>query len=619
MELDYAKIGLKAGLETHQQLDTKTKLFCKCPTSLRDKKESRYSFTRYLRASKGEIGEVDRAAREEAKYRRAFLYRGYDSTCLLENDEEPPGEFNNEAIEISLKVALLLQMNPIDEIHVMRKMVVDGSNTSGFQRTALIATDGMLTTDEGIVKVDSLCLEEDAAQKIETEGNALVYSLDRLGIPLVEICTAPDIRTPEQAIRVAEQIGMILRSTGRVKRGLGTIRQDINISIDAGARVEIKGVQDLKMIGEIVKNEVNRQLQLIALKDELNKRGAGVDHQIKYLSDIGIFGACLRGFSGILGREIQPGTRRRFSSELADYASKYGIDLMHTDELHTSGNLDGGITEEKVEQLRKAFGATDDDTVVIVAASADRERAENALNAVLERAEYALREIPVPEETRRGLPDGSSAYMRPLPGAARMYPETDVTPVEIDESRLSQIKINLPETFEHRKVRYMEEFGLNTELADKIARSPNFSLFEEIMGLYADRDRGISATLVVRTLTDMVDEVQVPLEDRHFIVIFEQLSAGAFGKEALPEILKFLAKKPEMGLAEAIEELGLSANMDAVEKVIEDIVNSKREFIREKGAARAVGPLMGVVMKELRGKVDGKVILRIVEEKLKRV
>jgi glutamyl-tRNA(Gln) amidotransferase subunit E len=621
-EIEYDKIGLKAGLEIHQQLDTKTKLFCKCPTTLRDKKDSTFSFNRYLRASKSEMGEVDEAAREEAKYSRTFRYKGYESTCLVENDEEPPRELNQEAIDISLEVALLLKMNPVNEIHTMRKIVIDGSNTCGFQRTALVATDGWLSTAEGPVRVDVLCLEEDAAQKIETEGDAVVYSLDRLGIPLVEIGTAPDIRTAEQARNVAEQLGMILRSTGKVKRGLGTIRQDINISIESGARVEIKGVQNLRMIGRIVIYEIMRQSKLLALKEELKKRGARVEDRIEDVSGVfaassskviqkaggKVFGVCLRGYSGILGTEIQPG--RRFGSELADFAAKYGAGLMHTDELPAYG-----IGEREVEQLRRIFGATDDDCVVIVAA--ERARAEKALDAVLRRAGDALREIP--KETRRALPNGSSAYMRPLPGAARMYPETDVPPVEIDENRLKRIKSTLPETFEARKARYKEKFGLNEELADKIARDMNFSLFERIMDSY-----DIPATVVVRTVTDTVAELMQEgidvdqLEDHHFIEIFRHLSANAFGKEAVPDILKFLASKPEMSVDKAIEEIGLSMNREEVEKFIEKIVHSKKDFIREKGA-RAVGPLMGVVMKELRGKVDGKVINELLEKKVKEV
>ncbi|MBN1762679.1 MAG: Glu-tRNA(Gln) amidotransferase subunit GatE [Methanomicrobia archaeon] len=623
-EVDYAEVGLKAGLEIHQQLDTRTKLFCNCPTTLRDKKDSTFDFKRYLRASKSEMGEVDKAAREEAKYTRTFLYKGYDSTCLVENDEEPPSELNQEAVDISLEVALLLNMNPLDEIHTMRKIVIDGSNTCGFQRTALIATDGALSTAEGTVRMDSLCLEEDAAQKIDnTERSAVGYSLDRLGIPLVEIGTAPDIRTPEQAENVAEQLGMILRSTGKVKRGLGTIRQDINISIASGARVEIKGVQNLRLIGDIVRNEITRQLRLIELKEELNKRGAKVDYRIKDLSGIfagtmsrviqksggSVFGARLHGFVGVLGTELQPG--RRFGTELADFARKYDAGLMHTDELPAYG-----ITKAEVARLKQAVHATDDDAVLIVAA--DKSRAVKALNAVLQRAEGALRAIP--KETRRALPDGCSAYMRPLPGAARMYPETDVPPVEIAEERLSFIKDNLPETFEHRKARYTDTFGLNDELADKIARNVNFALFERIMDSYGN----IPATLVVRTLTDTLTElihaeIDVDtLEDHQFIAIFKHLSANVFAKEAVPEIVGFLASNSDLSVEQAIAALGLSTNIVEVEKVIEAIVNSKKDFIREKGE-RAVGPLMGVVMQELRGKVDGKVINKLLTEKVREV
>ncbi len=619
---DYQEVGLKAGLEIHQQLDTHTKLFCNCPTTLRDKKDSKFSFTRYLRASKSEMGEVDAAALEEVKYSQTFMYKGYDSTCLVENDEEPPSELNREAIETTLEVALLLKMNPLDVVHTMRKIVIDGSNTCGFQRTALVATDGVLSTEEGPVRVDSLCLEEDAAQKLEPEGNAIVYSLDRLGIPLVEICTAPDIKTAEQASKVAGQLGMILRSTGKVKRGLGTIRQDINVSIAKGARVEIKGVQNLRLIGEIVNNEVVRQLKLIALKETLKKRDARVEHRIEDLSGIftgtssrvikkaggSVFGICLHDFAGILGTEIQP--ERRFGSELADFARKYGAGLMHTDELPAYG-----ITADEVERLRSAFNAAENDCVVIVA-TGERERAENALKAVMGRAEEAMRGIP--KETRRALPNGSSAYMRPLPGAARMYPETDVPPVEIDAPTLKHIKSNLPETFEHRKARYKVKFHINDELADKITRNVNFVLFEHIMESYGD----VSATLVVRTLTDtLVELIQEGVEtlgNQHFMDLFEQLAANTFGKEAIPDILKLLANKPDMSVEQAIAEIGLNTDTEEVTQLITDIVDTKRDFIRDKGV-RAVGPLMGIVMKELRGKVDGKVIHKILEEQVKAV
>ncbi|MCK4928753.1 MAG: Glu-tRNA(Gln) amidotransferase subunit GatE, partial [Methanosarcinales archaeon] len=232
---DYSKLGLMAGLEIHQQLDTEEKLFCGCPTTLRDTADSNFEFFRYLRPTRSEMGEVDRAAAEEAMVTRRFIYKAYGTTCLVENDEEPPRELNREALDITLQIAKMLNMRVFDEIHTMRKIVIDGSNTSGFQRTALASTGGYMETSQGNVGIGVLCLEEEAAKKVEDKGDSVIYSLDRLGIPLVEIGTEPDIVSPAHARETAELIGMLLRSTGSVKRGLGTIRQDVNISIARGA------------------------------------------------------------------------------------------------------------------------------------------------------------------------------------------------------------------------------------------------------------------------------------------------------------------------------------------------------------------------------------------------
>src|SRR5512137_250337 len=267
--MDYKAIGLTAGIEIHQQLNTKEKLFCHCPTLLRDSSEHSGEFFRYLRVTESEMGEIDRAAQEEMKRERKFQYYTYDTTCLVENDEEPPAPLNDEALSVCLTIAKMFSMKPVPQVHTMRKLVIDGSNTSGFQRTALIAFNGALP-DGG--EIETICLEEEAAQRVKDE----VFSLDRLGIPLVEITTSPCMHTPEEVQKVAEYIGMVLRSTGKVKRGLGTIRQDVNISIAAGARVEIKGVQELDLIAEVVRREVQRQQNLLAIRDELRKRGAGV-------------------------------------------------------------------------------------------------------------------------------------------------------------------------------------------------------------------------------------------------------------------------------------------------------------------------------------------------------
>ncbi|MCK4714219.1 MAG: Glu-tRNA(Gln) amidotransferase subunit GatE, partial [Candidatus Aenigmarchaeota archaeon] len=240
---DYRKLGLKCGIEIHQQLSTR-KLFCDCPSSLDGKPKG--EIVRSLRAVAGELGDVDAAALHEVLTGKSFAYQVYPcESCEVELDEEPPHDLNSEALDIAPVVATLLKCDVPDEIHVMRKQVIDGSNTTGFQRTAIVGLDGRIETPSGDVGVTNLNLEEDACQILGRKDKTVTYGLNRLCIPLIEIGTTPDIRTPEHAKEVAARIGMILRSTGKVMRGLGTIRQDVNVSVRGGARVEIKGAQDL--------------------------------------------------------------------------------------------------------------------------------------------------------------------------------------------------------------------------------------------------------------------------------------------------------------------------------------------------------------------------------------
>lgn len=622
MSHDYRALGLKAGLEIHQQLDTKEKLFCGCPTLLRDTKESNFEFMRYLRPTQSEMGVIDKAALEEIKLIKRFIYKAYDTTCLVENDEEPPRELNQEAVDFALMIARMLNMNIVEELYTMRKIVIDGSNTSGFQRTGLVATGGYLDSKTGRVGVDVLCLEEEAAQKVEDKGDSVIYSLDRLGIPLVEIGTAPDIVSPIHAREVAEQIGMILRSTGRVKRGLGTIRQDVNVSIAEGARVEIKGVQELSLIEIIVEQEVTRQAALIEIKNELNRLNASVSDKIvdvtsvfanttskvilKALNRGVVYAVNLPGFSGFVGKEIQPG--RRLGTEFSDRAKKSGVGgIFHTDELPNYG-----ITEDEVRALRKFVAAQDNDCVVMVADT--KERAKGALEAVIIRANEAL--LIVPEETRRALPDGNSAYMRPLPGAARMYPETDVPPVAITEDRINNIK--LPELIGERKERYMQQFTLNEELANQIAKSGNFVLFDRIM----QQIPHANATIVVRTLETVLNELEkegIPVNkitEEHLMQFFKLQSEGKIPNEAIGNVLKTIASKPELTVDNAVQSLGIGGvGTDELEIAIDRLIESKMDFIKEKGLNSA-GPLMGVIMKDFRGKVSGEEVSRILKEKI---
>ncbi|XGI83791.1 Glu-tRNA(Gln) amidotransferase subunit GatE [Halorutilales archaeon Cl-col2-1] len=615
-DLDYSDLGLKAGLEIHQQLDTETKLFCNCPTSLREVDEAEREFERYLHPARSELGEIDEAALEESILDRVFRYKAYDTTCLVEEDDEPPKEIDDEALETALEIAEMMEMSRVDEAHVMRKIVIDGSNTTGFQRSSMVAYGGEVETSEGDVRVADLCLEEESAQRVEETDGEVVFSLDRLGIPLVEIGTEPDIRTPQQAQEAAERIGMLLRSTGKVKRGLGTVRQDINISIEGGARIEIKGVQELDMIGEIVEKEARRQKSLLEIRDELaeNEAEVGEIHDVTAVFDGTesgvlrgaldsggrVMGVVLRGFDGVVGREIQDD--RRLGTEMSDRAKKRGAGgIFHTDELPGYG-----ITEEEIGRLRDEVGAGEDDAVAIVADSP--EVAERAIEAAKERAEEALEGVP--EETRDANQDGTSSYLRPLPGAARMYPETDV--FEVD---LGDVEVEEPELLTQRAERYEEEYGLDSNLAEQVAFGRNMPLFEKGVEMGAD------PSLVAQTLESDLVELRregVAVEeitDDEILSVFELVVEDEIAKEGVPELLTGLAETGKETDA-LVDDLGLrSAGRGEVEEVVEDVIDEKQGLIDEQGMG-AFGALMGVVMEEMRGKADGELVSDVLQEKL---
>ena len=616
-EYDYDDLGLVAGLEIHQQLDSATKLFCRCPTTERDPDDAARSFTRYLHPTRSELGELDDAAMEESRVDREFEYLAYDSTCLVEEDEEPPHRLDGEAREVALRIAALLDMEPVDQAHVMRKLVIDGSNTSGFQRTALVAQDGQIETSAGPVGVEDLLLEEESAQRVAERDGGVTYSLDRLGVPLVEIGTRPDIDSPEQAREAAETIGMLLRSTGSVKRGLGTIRQDVNVSIAEGARVEIKGVQALDDIDDIVRREVGRQVELLEIREELAERGASVGDtqdvsEVFEGTDSGVIGGALRGggsvtavplygFDGLVGREIQPD--RRLGTELSDHAKRHGAGgIFHTDELPAYG-----VTEAEVEALRDAVGAGEADAVAIVAA--DPETADLAIEAAAERAEIAIEGVP--EETRGANDDGTTRYLRPLPGAARMYPETDVPPVEPDPS-----DVETPELLDEKAARYADEFGLDAGLAEQVAFGQRFPLFETAV------ERGVDPTFAASTLESTTTEIRrdgAPVErltDDHVLGLFALVEDGDLAKEGVPEVLTTLAEEPSLSAAEAVEQAGLSGVSEAaVREAVVEVVERNADQIEAEGMGAFSG-LMGEAMGALRGKADGEVVSDVLREEI---
>ena len=616
-ETDFKALGLKCGLEVHQQLDT-GKLFCRTPSLLREGKAD-YTVSRKLRPVVSELGEYDAASLEAFRKGLEYVYEGFDdSISLVELDEEPPQPIDGEALKISLEVALLCKSQVLDQLFVMRKAVIDGSNTSGFQRTMLVATGGKIRLKNKELGVQTIVLEEDAARPVEKTGAKIVYRLDRLGIPLIELATEPGIETPEEAKEAARAIGEILRITGKVKRGLGTIRQDINISIARGARVEIKGVQDLQIIDEYVRREAERQLKLLEVKKELEAKGlqknslkaepralekffAGTESKIlKGALEKGgkVFGLKLEKFSGLLGKELQP--NRRLGTELADCVKvKTGLKgLFHSDELPNYG-----ITEQEKSAVAEELGCGAQDGFVIVAGQ--EEKALHALEAVLEKARQCLEGVP--EETRGAIEGGNTEYLRPLPGAARMYPETDLESIAIDAKELEKIRKQLPLGAEERLKLY-SKWGLNEKHAQEMKLSNFARLFERKVLEGADAKK--TAVFLLEALVEARRNGAAleNLGEKELEEFIGGINSGKIPKEVQVDLLIEKSRKPAKPLNEIINEKGaVGAGGKEVEEAVRKVVHENIEMVKSKGLA-ALGPLMGDVMKELKGKASGKEI-----------
>ncbi len=620
--MDWEKLGLKMGLEIHQQLNTDHKLFCQCSTKLTDE-EYNEIIERNLRPTQSELGKIDRAAFQESLKKSNFKYESFDyHTCLVESDDEPPHSLNKQALEISIIIGKLMNMHIVDEFHTMRKQVIDGSNTGGFQRTGLIATDGYLETPYGKVIIESLGLEEDAARRIKTTNEYTEFRLDRLGIPLVEITTDPSMHHPKQVQKVAYMIGQVLRSTN-VKRGLGTIRQDLNISIAKGARVEIKGVQNLDLIPDIVENEVKRQLALIEIKNILNKRNAEVLDEIhditklfentnsKILNNANTIKAIiLKGFNGIIGKEIQPG--RRFGSEIASYAKKRGVSgIFHSDELPAYG-----ITKEEVIKVKKFLNIQKEDAFIIVAH--DNDTAINALEEVKRRAKLGFKGVI--EETRKSLDNGNTEYLRPLATANRMYLETDIPSFKINKKWINKIASNLPELQDEKKERIIKEYKLSEDLTNQLVRILESDRFEDIL-----KDVKVDPTPVASLLAYDLRDIKREgydinlLTNKHLKDIFTLFKDKKIAKDSIKKLTIATIQNPNEDIHKIAENNNLILlDSKDIEKIIDEIIVKNEDMIKERQMA-SIGPLMGIAMKKLKGKANGSAVNNIIQNKIQKL
>lgn len=604
----------RCGIEIHRRLNTR-KLFCNCKSKLDDAEV--FTFFRYLGISKSEMEEIDPAALHEYEKGKVFEYVCFkDSTCLVEMDEEPPHEINKEALQASLQIAKLLNMNILDEIHFMRKIVVDGSNTSGFQRTAMIGLNGQMNCSFGSVPIPTLCLEEESAQILEKGKKKTKYGLNRLCIPLVEIATAPVLDEPWKVKEAAKTLGDLLKCTGKVMRGLGSIRQDINISlVGQDARVEIKGAQDLNKIEEIVVEEVKRQKSLVDLAKELEEKEIKIEKfdvtdvfantKCKILKGKVVICIVVKEFKGFFARKLN--SFRTLGKEIANYvrAKTELKGIIHSDE--EGGFSKYGISEEEKEILKERTKAGDNDLIILVAfAESEKREGERAIDVIVERVKK-LKEGVLPE-TRKALENGDTEYMRPLPGAARMYPETDVPVFILDKDYLENIEI--PETFDEKMKRY-EALGLNKEMANQIIVKDLWQVFDELCKTFSlsKEESNYLANLLVNVIPEVEsrEKIKVEMSREDIISIVRMVCENKIVKDCVYDLVIEVSKSKEN--PEVIVEKKNWKKVDL------DTIKGEVEEMAKKGYS--MGKIMGEMMKKYKNRVDGKELSDFVRKILK--
>ncbi len=459
-EKDYETVGFKSGLEIHQQLLTSKKLFCRCPAG---KYSERYDaeILRHMRPTLSELGEYDGTALMEFKTKKDIIYRiNRDTVCTYEMDDTPPFLINDEALDIALECGLLFDCSIVDELHIARKQYLDGSIPTGFQRTAIFALDGKIPYKNRTIDIVQMSIEEDSCREVSDYGHTRVYLTDRLGMPLIETVTGPNMRTPFEAAEVAEICANVVRSTNKVRRGIGSAREDVNVSVDGGTRVEIKGVPKIGRIPLLTYNEAMRQWNLLRLREELHKRGITKDTFEAKWDDVtrivkrahyqpianaieqGFKVKCvlLKKYAGLLHWQTQTDTY--FSKEISDRVRIIAC-LTNIPNIIHSDSKGENITSAEWRNIKHAVGATDDDTMVLV--WGNEIDTDTAVKEIIIRAKEAT--IGVPSETRQALRDGTNGFERILPGPDRMYPDTDLPPTRITNERLKILSPNLPEKF----------------------------------------------------------------------------------------------------------------------------------------------------------------------------
>ena len=625
-EINIDKIGLKVGLEIHQQLATVKKLFCNC--SPIETNEYTSKFSRKLRASKSELGEYDPAALfEKTKSKTMIYYSNPSSSCLVEQDEEPPHELNPEAKNTSLLISVALNSNIFSEIYPMRKMVIDGSNTSGFQRTMLVSQGGYLDIEGEKVGVQSICLEEDAAKLLQDKEETREFSLERLGIPLVEIALEPVEGSPAKIRKIALTLGRLLRTTKKVTRGIGSIRQDVNVSIRGGGVIEVKGVQQLDQLEKVIEYESKRQhgLQLISEKlksrkiEKISKENDVIDVTkifknskskiIKKAIETNSAIRCVRikNFSGMF--RYSPYEGIRLGKELGQLVRFFGIGgIFHSDELPNYG-----IEKSEMEQITKLLDLDQKDGYVII--TGEKSKINFAIDSIINRIEES--KIGVPAETRQATSTGETVFLRPRPGASRMYPETDIPPIIVTDEEIKNVKNNIPKSWDEIIKEILNKYKLNLQMANQIYDSKDYDSFEKY-----SNTTNCPPIVIANTYTSIIPNLErklqkpISLRDEHGGEIFELIGKEELQKEAIEIIIELIMSGKAKSVEESIQKSSLKNITDEeLENICTSVIEDNFAIIDGQGT-RAISPLMGNVMKIVRGKASGEKVNQILKKKI---
>ncbi len=615
-EDDYKKVGFKSGLEIHQQLLTEKKLFCRCPAG-KYSKDYDAEILRHMRPTLSEMGVYDGTALMEFKTKKNIIYHiKRETVCTYEMDDTPPFLINEEALDIAIGIGLLYNCNIVDELHIARKQYLDGSIPTGFQRTAIYALDGWVPYNNRKIKIVQMSIEEDSCREVSDIGHDRVYLTDRLGMPLIETVTEPAMHTPQEVAEVAWQCSKLVRSTHKVRRGMGAAREDVNVSVTGGTRIEIKGVPKITMIPILTYNEAMRQWNLLRLREELKNRGITPEtfraeqfeitnllRKIHYAplknavdSGMKIYSVLLKGFKDLLHWQTQTDTY--FSKEISDRVRVIAC-LTNIPNLIHSDSKSDTITSSDWLKVKKFTNASDNDTMVIVWGNEDD--VKTAVNEIIIRAKEAT--IGIPSETRQALSDGTNGFERILPGADRMYPDTDLPPKKITKERLDKIKSWLPEQF-WKRIEWYNQLGIPKDTIEELSVSKYAEVFKK-----AVNDWKINPT------TAAVFLIQYPKRLKKYGCMIELLDEAIMGsvlksfaenkitKDALLATLRTVA---ELGVF--TEEVILSpADEDEIDRTIQN-AKSETEKMKIRNPKKKNELLMGMIMKKLRGKVSAKVV-----------